>query len=82
MKVIGIEYDKVYKHCSFWYHVDLPVFDKHTCSTMRMEKYKKVDRNMLSLYRPLFSYKILSILTPFSPYILPTSVNVDIVGRV
>ena len=28
MKVIGIEYDKLYKHCSFWYNVDLSVFDK------------------------------------------------------
>ena len=25
---ISIEYDKLYKHCSFWYHVDLLILDK------------------------------------------------------
>ena len=34
-KAIGIEYDKVNKNCSFWYNVDLSVFDKHTCSTKK-----------------------------------------------
>ena len=51
---ISIEYDKLYKHCSFWYHVDLlvPIHcwywegewgSENPRNNMKMEKYKKTD---------------------------------------